>query len=115
MNPAPAMAATKRVEFFILWREYTPDFVPRTTVTRCRIKRMIRLKEGQQVLVKNPRGLVGTVVHQRPGDRELPEEKRSYLIKVEEHQRYYRLDDVEVLPEPSKELEKYSPEWMAEM
>ena len=54
-------------------------------------------------------------MHQRPGDRELPEEKRSYLIKVEEHQRYYRLDDVEVLPEPSKELEKYSPEWMAEM
>jgi hypothetical protein len=76
---------------------------------------MTSLKEGQQVLIRNPRSLVGTVVHQRPGDRDLPEEKRSYLIKVEEQQRYYHLDDVEVLPEPSKELEKYSPEWMAEM
>jgi hypothetical protein len=115
MNPAPAMAATKRVDFLIFGREYTPNFAPRTAVTRCRIWHMIPLNEGQQVLIKNPRGIVGTVVHQRSDDRGLPEEKRSYLIKVEEHQRYYRLDDIEVLSEPSKELERYSPEWMAEI
>jgi hypothetical protein len=76
---------------------------------------MTPLKEGQQVLLKNPRNLVGTVVHQRPGDRDLPEEKRSYLVRIEEQQLYYRLDDVEVLPEPRKELERFSPEWMTEL
>jgi hypothetical protein len=40
---------------------------------------MTPLKEGQQVLIKNPRSLIGTVVHRRPGDRELPEEKRRNL------------------------------------
>jgi hypothetical protein len=73
------------------------------------------LKEGQQVLIKNPRSLVGTVVHQRPGDRDLPEEARSYLVKIEEQQLYYRLDDFEVLPEPSKEFVKYSAEWTAQL
>jgi hypothetical protein len=74
---------------------------------------MSPLKEGQQVLIKNPRALEGTVVHQRPGDRDLPEEKRRYLVRIAEEERYYRLDDLEEITEPAPA--KYSPEWMAEL
>jgi hypothetical protein len=76
---------------------------------------MTPLKEGQQVLIRNPRNVIGTVVRQRPGDRNEPEEKRHYLVKIEEQQLYYLADDLEALPEPSKELRRYSPEWMAEL
>jgi hypothetical protein len=74
---------------------------------------MTPLKEGQQVLIKNPRNLVGTVVQQRPGDRDLPEENRRYLVKIED-ELYFHLNDIEALAEPSKELVRYSPEWLAE-
>jgi len=74
---------------------------------------MTALKEGQQVLVKNPRAIEGTVVHQRPGDRDLPEEKRRYLVRIEE-ERYYHLDDLEAFPETT-ELANGSAEWLAEL
>jgi hypothetical protein len=38
---------------------------------------MSPLKKGQQVLIKNPHVLEGTVVMERPGDKDLPEEKRA--------------------------------------
>ncbi len=74
---------------------------------------MTPLKEGQQVLIKNPRNLVSTVVQQRPGDRDLPEKKRRYLVKIED-ELYFHHDDIEALAEPSKDLLRCSPEWLAE-
>jgi hypothetical protein len=74
---------------------------------------MTALKKGQKVLVPNPRAIEGTVVDQRPGDRDLPEEQRRYLVRIAENERYYHLEDLEEIPEPPPA--KYSPEWMAEL
>jgi hypothetical protein len=72
---------------------------------------MTALKEGQKVLVTNPRALEGTVVHQRLGDRDLPEDQRRYLVRISEEERYYRLGDLEEIPEAAPA--KYGPEWVA--
>lgn len=72
------------------------------------------LKKGEQVLIKNPRALLGTVIERRPGDDGLPEEQAHYLIKISE-ERFYLSTDLEPAEQPSDKLERYSPEWTAEM
>jgi hypothetical protein len=58
---------------------------------------MTPLKEGQQVFIKNPRGLEATVVKQRPGDKELPEEDRRYIVNINVAQQLYHLADLEAI------------------
>lgn len=74
------------------------------------------LKEGQQVLIKNPRPLVATVVRERPGDRNMPEEQRRYIVRISEdalqEQYIYPPSNLEPIREP--EIVRYSPEWTAE-
>jgi len=71
------------------------------------------LQEGQQVLIKNPRALVGTVVKARPGDKGLPEEQTHYLVRISD-ELFYLSTDLEAVENPNMELERYSPEWLAE-
>jgi len=73
------------------------------------------IKDGTSVLIKTPRGLVGTVVKQRPGDQALPPEERCYIVRIEERVMIYRPQDIEPIEEPAETFEKYSPEWNAEM
>jgi hypothetical protein len=73
------------------------------------------LKEGQSVLIKNPRGIVGTFVKQRPGDLDLNENDRRYIIRIPERDMIFHPEDLEPLEEPAKGLVKYGPEWMKEM
>lgn len=73
----------------------------------------MKLNEGQEVIIKNPRSLVGTVVRQRPGDANLPEDERLYEIKIDEN-RFYRLQDLEPIEEDTS-LRRYSPEWMTQL
>lgn len=72
------------------------------------------LKAGQQVIIKNPRSLVGTVVRERPGDRDLPEGERRYLVRIAE-ERFYLPSDLEPAEEENKNPTKFSAEWNAEM
>ena len=74
----------------------------------------MKLREGQQVLIKNPRELVGTVIQQRPGDADLPEDERRYQVKIEET-RFYLPHDLEPLEEEDEELRRYSPKWMEQL
>ena len=73
------------------------------------------LKKGQQVLIRNPRSLVGTVLKERLGDRDLPEAQRRYMIRIPEQDYFYLPSDLEPIEEASNTLEKYSPEWSAEL
>lgn len=73
----------------------------------------MRLKEGKEVIIKNPRALVGKVIRQRPGDANLPEDERLYEIKIDEN-RFYRLQDLEPLEE-DKSLRQYSREWLTQL
>jgi hypothetical protein len=45
---------------------------------------MMPLKEGQQVLIKNPRALVGTVVAARPEQPGVAEEDRLYKVHIDD-------------------------------
>jgi len=72
----------------------------------------MRLEKGQPVLIK--RFLVGTVLEDRPGDSELPPEKRCYRVHVSEDKLVCRPSDLEAVAEPSNTLTKLSPEWSAE-
>ena len=72
----------------------------------------MRLEKGQPVLIK--RFLVGTVLEDRPGDSELPPEKRCYMVLVPEDKLVCRPSDLEALAEPSNKLTKFTPEWSAE-
>ena len=72
------------------------------------------LEEGQQVLIKNPRALVGIVLKQRPGDKDLPEDQRRYIVRISEDERLYLPSDLEPVQQPNSVLVRYSPEWMAE-
>jgi aminoglycoside phosphotransferase (APT) family kinase protein len=73
----------------------------------------MRMKEGQPVLIK--RFLTGTVLQDRPGDKELPQEQRSYMVQVLERTLVIPPDDLEPLPEPDNTLEKFTDEWSAEL
>jgi hypothetical protein len=72
------------------------------------------LKEGQKIVIKKPHTIVGTVVQQRPGDRELPEEQRRYIVQIDAVQQIYHPDDIEVVPERT-EPQRYSEQWDAEL
>jgi hypothetical protein len=39
-------------------------------------------KKDQEVLIKNPRSLVGVIVRERPGDRDELPENRHYLVRI---------------------------------
>lgn len=73
----------------------------------------MKLSEGQEVIIKNPRSLVGTVVRQRPGDAHLADDERLYEVKIDEN-RFYRLQDLEPIEE-DKSLRPYSSEWMTQL
>jgi hypothetical protein len=72
----------------------------------------MRIEKGQPVLIK--RFLVGTVLEDRPGDSELPPEKRCYMVHVSEDNLVCRPSDLVAVAEPSNTLTKLSPEWSAE-
>jgi hypothetical protein len=72
-------------------------------------------KEGQEVLIKNPRSLVGVIVRARPGDRDELPENRRYLVRIQESERFYLPHDLEALEEPAAKLNQYSPEWNVEL
>ncbi len=72
-------------------------------------------KEGQEVLIKNPRSLVGVIVRERPGDRDELPENRRYLVRIAEIENYYLPRDLEALDEPTAKLKPYSSEWNAEL
>jgi hypothetical protein len=73
------------------------------------------LKEGQQVLIKNPRSLVGTVLRERPGDRDLPEGERRYMVHIPGGDYFYLPSDLEPVEESSNTPVKYGAEWSAEL
>src|SRR5271157_5562641 len=72
-------------------------------------------KEGQEVLIKNPRPLVGVIVRERPGDRDELPENRRYLVRIPESEMFYLPRDLEAFEEPTAKLKQYSPEWNAEL
>jgi hypothetical protein len=72
-------------------------------------------KEGQEVLIKNPRPLVGVIVRERPGDRDELPENRHYLVRIPESEKFYLPRDLEAVEEPSTKLKQYSPEWNVEL
>ena len=72
-------------------------------------------KEGQEVLIKNPRPLVGVIVRERPGDKDELPENRRYLVRIQESEKFYLPRDLEALEEPSAKLKQYSHEWSAEL
>jgi hypothetical protein len=72
-------------------------------------------KEGQEVLIKNPRSLVGVIVRERPGDRDELPENRHYLVRIPDTEKFYLPLDLEVLEEPTAKLKQYSSEWNAEL
>jgi hypothetical protein len=73
---------------------------------------IMRLEKGQSVLIK--RFLIGNVLEDRPGDRDLPPEERCYMVQVSEDKLVCRPSDLEALAEPSNTLTKFTPEWSAE-
>ena len=75
---------------------------------------MTKFKKGQQVLIKNPRYLVGTIVEPRPGDKGLPEEQTHYLVQISE-ERYYLSSELEPAEDPNAKPARYSEEWIAEL
>ena len=72
-------------------------------------------KEGQEVLIKNPRPVVGVIVRERPGDRNESPENRRLLVRIKEDERFYLPADLEDLPLPSQELRRYSQEWNTQL
>jgi hypothetical protein len=72
-------------------------------------------KEGQEVLIKNPRSLVGVVVRERLGDKDELPENRRFLVRIQESERFYLPGDLEAVEEPTEKLEQYSPQWNAEL
>ena len=70
------------------------------------------LKDGQSVLIK--RFLVGIVLEERPGDKELPQEQRHYMVHVPEGTFVFSPSDLEPLEEPDDTLAKPGAEWSAE-
>lgn len=73
----------------------------------------MRMKEGQPVLIK--RFLTGTVLQDRPGDKELPQGQRNYMVQVRERTLVIPPDGLVPLPEPDNTLEKFSNEWSEEL
>ena len=47
------------------------------------------VQQRQQVLIKNPRSLVGTVLRERPGGASLPVDERRYLVPIEAEERLF--------------------------
>jgi hypothetical protein len=73
-------------------------------------------KDGQEVLIKNPRPLVGIIVRERPGDRDELPENRHYIVRITDTEKLYLPRDLEPFEEPSSgQLKRYSPEWNAEL
>jgi hypothetical protein len=70
-------------------------------------------KEGQEVFIKNPGELIGTVIKARPGDKDQPEDQTYYLVQLPD--RYYRSTSLEPVDEPSDKLKPYSTEWIEEV
>lgn len=75
----------------------------------------MKLREGQQVVIKNPRALLGTVVRQRPGDADLPEDERRYEVRIQEESQFYLLHDLEPVAEDEEDLRPYSRKWMEQL
>lgn len=69
-------------------------------------------QKGQQVIIKNPGTLVGTVVEARPGDSNEPEERRHYSVHISD-ERYYVSTDLEAMP--PQRPQRFSKEWNEEM
>ena len=74
---------------------------------------MIPLKEGQQVLIKNARALVGTVVPARPEQPGVAEEDRLYKVRIDDTC-VCRNADLQAVEE-STEMDLYSREGSAEL
>jgi hypothetical protein len=74
---------------------------------------MLPLKEGQQVVIKNPGPLMGIVVRARSGDKGLPEEQKLYLVQIPPKR--YRRSALEPVQQSSETLGRGSREWLAEM
>jgi hypothetical protein len=74
---------------------------------------MLPLKKGQEVVIKNPGELIGTVVRARPGNKGLPEEQKVYRVQIIE--RWYKRTALEPVQQPSDVLKPSSPEWLAEL
>jgi|ERR1700686_541210 len=74
---------------------------------------MMPLKEGQQVLVKDLRPLIGTVVAARPEQPGVVEEDRLYKIHIDDTC-VCRNADLQVVNE-SVQMDLYSPEGNAEL
>jgi hypothetical protein len=72
----------------------------------------MKFKEGQWVQIKNPRPVVATVLRERPGDRDLPEDERHIMVHIEGGDYIYRPDDLVPLDEPK--LTPFSSEWTKE-
>lgn len=72
-------------------------------------------KEGQTVEIKNPRSLTGIVVRERPGDRDLPEEQRHIVVRIETCERFYKPEDLAPLEQSRQTHATFSPEWNQEL
>jgi hypothetical protein len=72
-----------------------------------------KFKKGQQVLIKNPGDLLGTIIKPRPGDHGLPEEETHYVVRIS-CDRYCLSASLESAEEPNDTLKPYSAEWLAE-
>jgi hypothetical protein len=72
-------------------------------------------KEGQEVLIKNPRSLIGVIVRERPGDRDELPESRRYVVRIPEREMFFLPRDLEAIEEPTATLKQYSAEWNAEL
>jgi hypothetical protein len=72
-------------------------------------------KKGQEVLIKNPGPLVGVIVRERPGDRDEGPEKRRYLVRIPEVEKFYLPSTLEAIEEPTATLKQNSPEWNTEL
>jgi len=79
-------------------------------------------KEGQEVLIKNPHSIVGVIVRERPGDRDLPQEERRYIVHIPEQDRdlIYSPTDLEAIEQPqaqspSTKPTPYSPAWTTQV
>ena len=78
------------------------------------MKKAVKFKQGQEVIIKNPGVLVGTVVKVRSTENDLSEDQELYQVRIDE-QRIYRAANLAPAVEPSDKLKPYSKEWLEEL